>query len=618
MRHFVYPILFAVFGIYVLLLELPDYLYETAAMTPFYTTDVFIHGMTDRCGGLLAFASSFLQSCFAVPWIGAVCMMAVLTIVPYVLKKLFPLDTQASDLLYWLPSFAMLLNYTQLGYMIYILKSPAVAFVLPLGILAALLLVWVFRLVCHVDNILGKISGTVWIVAVSTLGYYALGFYALFSLLMVAVLLWEKPKDDAAVNTPLSVFYTILIAVAFSVPYLFYESGLLPIRIETVYFVGLPDYQWTGAEKSLWYPLIFSLVWILLLSASSWLVRHEKKEKAGKSFLPAAFFFLCFVGAGYITYSNTYRDANYKQILKMKHAVERGEWDSVLDVARSADLSSDDYVSPTRLQVLFTRLALYKLGRAADELFRYPDGDTPYNAQRVHQYLRLIGGHSLYYHYGKLNYSYRWCMEDMVEYGKRPEYLKYMLRCAVMNGEQELARKYADMLRSNPFCKDFVSRYYVSPSSEVKKEFADIEKLLNYETLLDGDGGLIEVYLLNSYALMEGGTREMVDLSLLSCLILKDIDGFWPRFFRLLPTFPDGQIPRHYQEAALLFSQLKQSVDISRLPIDEEVRTRFERLVEASANNSQYGDEYNRSALRSSFGDTYWYYYFFTTGLKTN
>lgn len=617
MKHFVYPVLFAAFALFILLFGLADYLYETAAMTPFYTDGVFAHDMVSRCGGLLAFASAFLQSCFAIPWLGAVGMTALLILIPYMLKTLFPLDRR-SEPLYWLPSFAMLLNYTQLGYMIYVLKTPAVAFMPPLGIIASLLLLWLIRLICNMGGLPGKVFGAIWIMAIATLGYYALGCYALFSLLMAAVVLWNRPKENAAGNVTLSVFYTILIAVTFFVPYLFYEFGLLPVRAETIYFIGLPDYLWTDAEKHLWHPLVFTFVWILLLSVTQLFARSEKHAETKIPVFAVILFLVCFGGAGYMTYTKTYRDINYEKILKMKRAMDNGEWEKMLDVARSADLSSDDYTPPTRMQVLLTRLALYKLGREADDLFGYPDGDAPYNVLRSHQYLRLMGGRSLYYHYGKLNFSYRWCMEDMVEYGKRPDYLKYMLRCAVMNGETKLARKYADMLRSNPFCKEFVNRYYDSPSEEAKKEYADVAKLLNYETVLDGDGGLIEVCLLYNFATMEGGTREMVNLSLLSCLIQKDINGFWQRFFQLLPTFKDGRIPRHYQEAALLFSQLEQKVDISRLPIDNDVKARFERLIEASANNAQYGDEYNRSALRSSFGDTYWYYYFFMTELKTN
>ena len=55
------------------------------------------------------------------------------------------------------------------------------------------------------------------------------------------------------------------------------------------------------------------------------------------------------------------------------------------------------------------------------------------------------------YHIGKLNDSYRWCMEYMVEYGMRNFYIKYMTKCALLNEEYALAEKYLNILSGNFF-----------------------------------------------------------------------------------------------------------------------------------------------------------------------
>ena len=49
----------------------------------------------------------------------------------------------------------------------------------------------------------------------------------------------------------------------------------------------------------------------------------------------------------------------------------------------------------------------------------------------LEQYLQLIGSRVLYYHFGIPNGAYRWGMEGIVEYGMRPEYLRYMYQSAV-------------------------------------------------------------------------------------------------------------------------------------------------------------------------------------------
>ena len=146
-------------------------------------------------------------------------------------------------------------------------------------------------------------------------------------------------------------------------------------------------------------------------------------------------------------------------------------------------------------------------------------------------------------------------------------------------------------------------------------EAESIRPLLNYTDQLDGDNGLVEFYLLHSFALSEGGSREMVELSLMNSLIIKDLTSFWPRFLALLPTW-QGHIPTHYQEAALMVAQLQGGAPVNDLPIDPAIGQRFQRLVQASAQNGD--NAANAIALRPEFGNTYWYYYFFVEGLKTN
>ena len=310
---------------------------------------------------------------------------------------------------------------------------------------------------------------------------------------------------------------------------------------------------------------------------------------------------------------STFTDANFLNTLRQKQAFESGDYEKVVEIARSQEQP------PTRLQVMLTREALWQSGRAGDMMFACPDGDAPCASPRPFQYLRLLCGRLLYYYEGKVNYAYRWCMEDMVEYGLRPDYLKYMLKCAVINGEAKLAEKYASALRHTLWYSHIADQYsgLIGNPSKVAadKEMRRILPLMRYGDVLDGDGGMIEVYLLNSYAYSSGGSREIVERALMNSLIMKNLDGFWPRFMSLLEGWK-GHVPIHCQEAALMVAQLKGGVDVSVLPIDDTVRQRFERLVELSAQNGDQAS--NAYMLRPEFGDTYWYYYFFVEGLKTN
>ncbi len=65
-----FTLAFVAFALALLLGPLRPYLVETAALTPFYA-DASVGGLMVSPGGVLLFVASGLQSCFAIPWLGA-------------------------------------------------------------------------------------------------------------------------------------------------------------------------------------------------------------------------------------------------------------------------------------------------------------------------------------------------------------------------------------------------------------------------------------------------------------------------------------------------------------------------------------------------------------------
>ena len=476
-----FTLVFVAFALCLLLGPLQPYLRETGALTPFYLTGVSLGEFLGHPYGLLLYVASGLQSCFALPWLGALLFTAALVAVAYAQKWAFRVSDHWFGLC-WVVPFLLFAHYTRMGYLIYTSKAVAPAYVPVLVVLFGVLLLGCLR---------------------------------------VGVSRWWK---------------------------------------------GWKSSRATGSKR-----MVLLVVNVLL-----------------------------FVGSAFAAYSYSFRDPNFLNILWMKHAAEEGAWEQVLQIAREGK------EEPTRAQVCLTRLALFKTGRMGDELFTYPEGSAQYNAPQ-NQWLRLMIGPLLYYHYGKTGFAYRWAMEDMVEYGERPAYLRYLYSVARLNEEEALTKRYERTLARTLF--------YKCAREKEDQEAAAIKPLLNYTDQLDGDDGLVEFYLLNSFALSEGGSREMVELSLMNGLITKNLTGFWPRFLALLPTW-QGRIPTHYQEAALMVAQLQGGAPVADLPIDPVIQQRFQQLIAASA---RMGDNAaNAVALRPEFGNTYWYYYFFVEGLKTN
>lgn len=586
---------FAVLSLYLLVVRLTTFLVETSALTPFYTTSDFFSDMVSQPCGFVYYMASLLQSCFAMPWLGTSLLTLLLLLLAVLVRRTFRVSLSLAPLCL-VPSLLLLLNYTQVGYMLWLVKTPAIAFTQPLGLLLS---VGLSAVVLRWRNMWVGMCG---MLLFSTIGYWLMGVFGIMACLFVALpMCIDLAKARQWKN--LSLFLLILI-LALIAPRLMYGQGLFLVRLSEVYVAGMPDYNWNDAEKSLFYPSIVAFVVMLLLST-------RRFVSAKIAWLPLSL--VCMIVSAVALYRYTCQDTNLLLALSQKQALERGDYDEVLMLASS---SADE---PTRANVMLTREALWQAGEAGNKMFAYPDGDAPYNSPRDFQYLRLLCGRTLYYLEGKVNYAYRWCMEDMVEYGKRPDYLKYMAKCALVNGEWKLAEKYLSALEHTLWYKDFAKKYlaYVNDHSLVAKdtEMAKLTPLMQYGDVLDGDGGMIEVYLLNSFAYSQGGSRQIVERALMNSLITKNLSNFWQRFMSLLPGW-NGKIPTHYQEAALMVARLQGGVDISQLPIDKAVSERFADLV---AKSSQNGDnDSNATLLRPEFGDTFWYYYFFVKGLKTN
>ena len=596
-KRIVLSVLFLAFCFFVLMGTLRPFVEETALQTPFYTTSAFAHDMMSHVGGMLYLAASFLQSCFSIPWLGTLLLALLLLLLALSICWAFKVDCELEPLCL-VPSVALLLNYTQVGYLIYLLKVPAIAFTAPLGLLVSVLLTGLWLRISKWQ------LRTLLVLLFCTAGYWFLGVYAVFAACLTGFLSIGTFLHNRTHKSELALGLTLLVAIIV-VPSVLYDLSCFMMLPRDIYLSGLPDFHWSSSERSYFYPLIVAVALIVVLAFCK-----MRKLRRWLWWASAAVYAL----ALYVCYQSSYRDANFLTTLQYKHLADEGRFDDIVALSRQIDHE------PTRAEVMYTRLALFETGRLGDELFQYSDGDAPYNSPRDFQYLRLLAARQIYYYLGKVNFAYRWAMEDMVEYGHRPEYLIYLAKCALLNKEDKLAYKYLDELKCSPWYRDVANQYmpYVNNPALVKKDrqMAKILPMLQYEDVLDADAGMIEMYVLNSFAYTEGGSRQMVELSLMCNLITKNLNSAWQRFMILLPTW-HGHIPRHYQEAALMISQLSGGrINVSSLPIDNEIRQSFNNLVQASAQNGD--NNQNAQLLKPEFGGTYWYYYFFVNGLKTN
>ena len=274
---------------------------------------------------------------------------------------------------------------------------------------------------------------------------------------------------------------------------------------------------------------------------------------------------------------------------------------------------------PTRAIVMMKNLALFRLGRQGDDMYRYKTGakacETP-----IHVSMTQVVGRSIYYHYGLLNYCYRWCLEDGVEMGWRTEYVKYLALCSLVNGEDRVARKYFDMLSHTRYHGEWADSYrqFLGHPDKLHadKRFEPIFHLMKSDDMLGSDNTLVEKFLMTQFTITNSDDKLYQEQSLLSALWMKDIQTFWPRFFQYAQSHVGERMPTHFQEAVYLYGQLEHQVDISHMPFDKEVVQTYNDFMALAQQCQGMSEAQMREVFYPRFGHTFYYEYFLVRGQK--
>lgn len=550
----------------------------------------FNHCMTEP-GGLLTWLATFMTQFFYHPWLGgalygvAMCGLWLLTMWAFGIRKENGAIASVTPLL-------MLLFMHLPGYLIFIAKTPGFAWTGMFGFAVSVTYFGIWRCL-----------GRQWIraaaIVLMAVTYPFFGFYALFgaALCVIAELIGRRGWWNAAAGA-------VAIAVIPQGFFYFFESHAMYSRL---YLYGIP--RMSVKFLAVMTPCWISIGVLTLLAVASCYKKFFEKRAS----LTAAVTVAAGLAALVSVFVFRYHDVNFTTAIRMERALREGDYKTALGIVSAQEEPH------TRAVDLYTHAALCRDGTAGDSLFVYRMADAPYVSPYPEMGFRMVGARSLTYLFGRINDSYRWCMEDMVEYGYKVEYLEYMIRCALMNEEPALARRYIRMLGSTLFHKkeaEKLRKYADNPESMASDPaFSVLKPLMAYNNQMGGDGGLVELYILRATAGLRGGPPELVDLSLQFNLIQKDIDKFWPRFMHYANTH--DRIPKHYQEAAVLFSELEHKVDWHQLPIDPQVAERFSKFMEMAQKYGKYSEDQTAEIFDPIFGDTYWYYYFFVNNLKT-
>ncbi len=629
-------------GITLISLE-TEFLLRAQELNLWLPTGVYWKTLMQYPGGGVSWLGTYLTQYFYYPWLGVGILCTLWLAICGMMAYVFRLRGVKLLLTLLVPA-ALLACLTQTGYWIFYQKLQGHLFVPTVGVTIAMLVLVAQRLM---DSIMrgnmAVCTRAAWIAIVCIGGYPLCGAWALAATGMLALYdMGTALRRDtnasgrAALSSRseamlLAVTAALLIA---AVPQVYYQQVFEMTQRNLVYVAAMPSFRY-GQDSYATYRLPYYAIiaaFTITLAVTFWPKRLALRMKPAVQAVLTGLLLVC---AAVGVKSAWYRDINFTKELAMNRAIEELDWERVLRIARDGSST----VKPTRQMVLYKNLALFRMGRAGDEMFTYPEGAMQQNVPwRVH--MTQVGGKLIYYHYGKENFCYRWCMEDGVEFGWKAETLKFMARTSLLNKEWVVAKKYLDLLAKTTFHRRWAARYaallrtpeaFDLPALEASvqagkplmnddamKEFAPIMHLMTYPDRLDGDNTLVEMYLLQTFARGNGDDPLFQEMTLICALYMKDIPLFWPRFMKYASMHPDIHMPRHYQEAAYLYGHLEDKVDISHMPFDQSVRDSYERFMRFNTQCGPMTEEQKAVAFYPQFGDTFYYFYFLVRNQKTN
>lgn len=589
-----------------------DTLFRVSEQSLFLFTQHFFNEAVALPAGFLSYIGTFFIQFFHYPLLGATIYVLLLYALYLLTKRVFEIPAKYS-LLALLPAVAVLAYTTQMGYWVFYIKVQGFYYTALLGTFLSLLAVWgCYKLPA---GALRGLYAVVWgFVAFPLLGAYALGGVVLMALSALVDTIKMRKRVLFGLLS-----FLISLSVVYSVPLWYYYKVYANISMEHIYLAGTPILQWVVGNSKMypdsiieyWLPLIllFALLALLVLLKGSLSAEGglKKPAKAVVCILPLVILLF--------TYSYWYSDKNFHIENSQNRAMWSDDWEAVAAYAKESDV-------PTRQIVLNKNMALLKLGRAGEEVFKYPDGSADINHPGV-VHLTQTGGMMNYFQYGKFNFCYRWCIENSVEYGWRVEYLKHALCCALLSGQHKLAMRYVNILKHTLFYRSWaqeMEKLVQNPSLISKrKEFAMPLLMYNYKDALDLDDSYVEVYLSKSFSYTHSpdDSRLQAEASVIFALIRKDVQQFWDAMQRYLNKGKIKRVPHHFQEAILLFTNLSKDVT-TNIPIEPKIKRKFDAFLKKTKSYKGMSEKEMAPYFIEEFGDTYWYFYFFVREIRTN
>lgn len=584
-------IVFAVFAFVYMIITSQD-LFYVAQSQDLFVYDVFhFNKIAQTPGFVVQYVGSFLTQFAYYPILGISVFVILLIALAMLTAWAFRLPKRAWSFTL-IPCLLIILYLLRWDYGVFSMRQYGNLFSPEVGLL--LQVAWV-GLYTRVKN---RAVRYVWSMVTIVLLYPLLGCYALMAaveaLLMDAFVLKRMDWIQMAVVVVLIVFVPVI------------EVRMFFDNFNTRYLLvaGLP-YLDFYSDPMQTLPLYLSLVFVLLLSASGcWLGVVGERIAYFLSATCAVIVMACIP-----VYANN--DSNFHTLIAVEHAYEVGDTDKVLELCVAQE-------SPIRPIIMYRNIELYRRGELLDKMFQYTwQSDTI--CTRNERMATMMVAPRVCEQYTFWNFSYRWAMERYVKY--KPTYVdtRIMAKDCIYNGETEVADKYLSKLDNTLFYKDWAERQRCLLNPKTLRE--DSIYKLHTQLVVVPHGALdntpsCEYMLLKHFCNLFVNTQKRAEMSIAAALVTFNEDVFWKMTLAKVNATPGVTLPRHVQEAALLFTlkrnnpRLMEQIKLM-VGADGQVCQQFERNIDLLTRLCTQPTQMDVETLKTLCPGTYWSYYFY-------
>jgi hypothetical protein len=300
-------------------------------------------------------------------------------------------------------------------------------------------------------------------------------------------------------------------------------------------------------------------------------------------------------------------DYAFRSLLLVEHNINNQDWRRVL--AARASLPAANFFLR-----LCTLRSLYELHNLPEDQFAYM-ASAEEDLMPIHQ--AGIRSYNLYadtlLELGQPNLAEHWANEALENEGETPANLWLLARINLAKGRTRAARIFLNRLCSIPGFSAQANRYLISLENDSGgTSLTEIARVRQFAVKTDTPSGVTDTESMLLQCLDSNRHNQMAfEFLMAHYLFTLQLDRA-ARFMKNLPDFSYNHIPRHYEEALILYRSLQPNapVDLKALQVRSETVQRYRQFADRL---SQYKGNLTAAfhALRAEFGDTYWFYYHF-------